>query len=411
VVTHIEDVELPWLDLDEVDRERALDQIEKVAPEHWVVRTPLGYNILRYQDVVAMLRERRFHSALAGFPEYLGVDDELLLSRHRNSLFSLEGAEHTRLRRILVRYFTPAAAENFRFGMRATLLALIERCPVGEFDLVEQVCDPYPVQVICHLLGAPEEDGPRLSHWASVLSRIFSPLAPTLVDAIKGAAVELGDYVDHLINVRGHHRGGDVLSHLLSLRDAGELTHSEVRMLSEAVLMAGVDTIRNQLGLCVAVLHGRRDVWRLLALDPSSSPRIVDETMRVMGAARGTVRIASEDIEYRGLLFPAGTLVTMSFVAANLDKDFWPQGTELDVTETHTCPHTTFGSGIHYCLGASLARAELSEALATLASAFPDLRLTRPIEWKPPTFGIWGPARVFVRNGWADNSWSSEPLA
>lgn len=119
--------------------------------------------------------------------------------------------------------------------------------------------------------------------------------------------------------------------------------------------------------------------------------------MRYLGAVRGTARFASEDIEYRDVLFPTGTLVATSLVIANRDPEVWPDPHTFDITRESSSPQVTFGSGIHFCLGASLARAELQEALPLLARRMPDLELDGAIEWKPPTVGIWGPQRLPIR--------------
>jgi cytochrome P450 len=137
--------------------------------------------------------------------------------------------------------------------------------------------------------------------------------------------------------------------------------------------------------------------WSLLADQPELAPRAVEETMRVIGAVRGTGRIASTDIIYKDVLFPKGTLVSPSLASANLDDLVWDDPQMFDITREASQPQLTFGSGIHYCLGAALARAELQEALPLLARRLPDVRLDGEIEWKPNTTGIWGPERLPLR--------------
>jgi cytochrome P450 len=121
--------------------------------------------------------------------------------------------------------------------------------------------------------------------------------------------------------------------------------------------------------------------------------------MRYLGAVRGTARFASEDIEYKGILFPQGTLVAISLASANFDPDVVDDPETFDITRQATVPQMTLGAGIHHCLGASLARAELQEALPIIARRMPGLRADGPIEWKPDTVGIWGPARLPIAFG------------
>jgi cytochrome P450 len=148
----------------------------------------------------------------------------------------------------------------------------------------------------------------------------------------------------------------------------------------------------------VALLAQHPEQWARLGEEPELAPRAVEETMRYLGTVGGTGRVASEDIEHRGVVFPAGTLVMISLAAANRDEAVWDDPQRFDIArEPGTAAHTTFGSGIHFCLGASLARAELHEALAVLAQRLPDLELDGPIEWKLPNVGIWGPSRLPLR--------------
>ena len=168
-------------------------------------------------------------------------------------------------------------------------------------------------------------------------------------------------------------------------------------MLADAVLMAGTDTTRNQLACSVALLSEHPDQWALLADRPELAPRAVEETMRYLGAVRGTVRVASVDIEYRDVLFPAGTIVSIALAGANMDPEVFASPDTFDITAERDAVQMTFGSGIHFCMGAALARAELQEALPLLARRMPDLGRDGPVEWKPSTFGIWGPARLPLR--------------
>ena len=119
--------------------------------------------------------------------------------------------------------------------------------------------------------------------------------------------------------------------------------------------------------------------------------------MRYLGAVRGTARFASEEIVYRDVLFPTGTLVSTSLAGANRDAEVFDEPNSFDITHDRDTAQMTFGAGIHFCMGAALARAELQEALPLLARRMPNLTRNGPIEWKPSTFGIWGPARLPLR--------------
>jgi cytochrome P450 len=269
----------------------------------------------------------------------------------------------------------------------------------GRCELVEDICEPYPIKVICELLGAPKEDWKLFSRWATDIFKIFNNDFVNDISAIQTASEELDAYVRAMIAERRTRPADDLLSDLIAAEEADgdHLDTEDLIGLAEAVLMAGTDTTRNQLACSVALFTEHADQWALLGENADLAPRAVEETMRYLGAVRGTARFAAEDAEYRDILFPQGTLVALSLAGANRDPDTWTAPEAFDITQERTASHLTFGSGIHFCLGASLARAELQEALAIMARRMPNLEVDGAIDWKPPTVGIWGPARLPLR--------------
>jgi cytochrome P450 len=353
-----------------------------------------------YDDAVAVLRDRRFHSALSLIPQMAGIDvSDSYLNERRRSILSMEGDEHTRVRRLVSPAFTPHSADRLRPFMRSVMGELVDAVSeTGHCELVADVCEPYPIPIICELLGAPKEDWKRFSDWATNIFRIFNQDLVNDLPAIQRASEELEEYVRGLVDERRTEPAEDLLSALIAVEEAGDrLSTDELVMLAEAVLMAGTDTTRNQLGCSVALFASHPEQWARLAAEPELATRAVEESMRYLGAVRGTVRFASEDIEYRDVLFPQGTLVSVSLAAANRDGALFERPDVFDIGAERGSEHMTFGSGIHRCLGAALARAELQEALALLARRLPNLALDGDIEWKPVTFGIWGPARLPLR--------------
>ena len=400
MATMVSELELPEVDVITLERDDALEAMRAAAGRHWLARTPLGYLVTRYEDVVALLRDRRFHSALSLLPQMAGISDSDFMSRRRESILSMEGDEHSRVRRLVSGAFTPRSADRLRPFMREVIGGLVDQvADLGRCELVTDICEPYPIPIICELLGAPKEDWKLFSGWATDIFRIFNNDLAADMKVIERASDELDEYVRALIAARRSAPRDDLLSDLIAVEEQGDrLSTDELVMLAEAVLMAGTDTTRNQLACSVALFSGAPDQWALLASRPELAPRAVEETMRYLGAVRGTARFASEDVQYRDVMFPAGTLVAASLAAANRDPDIWAGGDALDITrEPSSAPQLTFGSGIHYCLGAALARAELQEALPLMARRMPALALDGPIEWKPPTVGIWGPARLPLR--------------
>jgi cytochrome P450 len=246
------------------------------------------------------------------------------------------------------------------------------------------------------LLGAPKKDWQLFSRWAEDVLRIFNATASEELDVIFKAQDELGEYTRQLIADRRSRPADDLITSLIAAEEAGDkLDEAELEMMVEAVIVGGTDTTRNQLGCSIALFAEHPEQWKLLAEQPELAGKAVEETMRYFGAVRATGRFASEDIEYKGVLFPKGTLVTPSLSIANRDETVFNDANIFDITrEPAGQPQMTFGSGIHYCLGAALARAEQQEALPIMAKRMKNLRIDGAVTWKPSTVAIFGPENM-----------------
>jgi cytochrome P450 len=396
----VHDLELPALNTIGLERLEALEAIEEARSQHWLAQTEMGYCVVRLDDVTAILRDRRFHSALSLLPQMAGLpEDTDPTGRRTESILSMEGDSHARLRRLVAPAFTPASANRLRPTMRAVVTNLIDQVSeAGECEFVSAVCEPYPIPIICELLGAPPEDWKLFSGWATDIFRIFNGMLVEDLPIIARAADELTEYVNAMIAERRADPRPDLLSDMIAIEEEGDrLSTDEMTMMAQAVLMAGTDTTRNQLACCIALFAEHPDQWALLAAQPDLAPRAVEESMRFLGAVRATVRFASEDIVYRDVLFPQGTIVSTALAGANRDPEVWEEPNTFDITQERGTAQMTFGSGIHFCMGAALARAELQEALPLLAQRMPGLAANGEVTWKPSTFGIWGPATLPIR--------------
>jgi len=396
--TSVFDLDIPAIDVSQ-SYEEASAFAKSAAEDHWLIRNPMGFSILRYDDVVASLRDKLWHSAISKLPELRGITDPEFLERDRESILSAEGDVHTRLRRLVGKSFSPRAADRLRPFMREVINGLIDPvAATGKADIAIDICQPYPIPIICELLGAPKKDWQLFSRWAEEVLSIFNDDVNERLDIIKQAQSELDEYTEGLIADRRNDPRDDLLTSLIAAEEEGDrLSTDELVMMVDAVILAGTDTTRNQLGCTVGVFTEHPDQWKLLAEQPELAPKAVEEAMRYFGAVRGTVRFASEDIVYRNVLFPKGTMIMPSMVRANHDASVFPDPDSFDITrEPSGQPQLTFGSGIHYCLGAALARAELQEALPILAQRMPNLAVDGAIEWKPPATAIFGPAHLPV---------------
>jgi cytochrome P450 len=393
----LSELDLPTVQFDFAEAEDQRNALLALSKESWIAKGVFAYPIFKYEDCVAILRDKRWHSAAALAAEAFGVNDPRLKERRRESILSAEGDVHTRLRRLVAPSFSPRAADRLRPFMREVMNSLID--PVaknGKCDLATDICDPYPIPIICELLGAPKKDWQLFSRWAEDVLRIFNATASEELDVIFKAQDELGEYTRQLIADRRSRPADDLITSLIAAEEAGDkLDEAELEMMVEAVIVGGTDTTRNQLGCSIALFAEHPEQWKLLAEQPELAGKAVEETMRYFGAVRATGRFASEDIEYKGVLFPKGTLVTPSLSIANRDETVFNDANVFDITrEPAGQPQMTFGSGIHYCLGAALARAEQQEALPIMAQRMRNLRIDGVVTWKPSTVAIFGPENL-----------------
>ncbi|MEY2405567.1 MAG: hypothetical protein QOG39_483, partial [Acidimicrobiaceae bacterium] len=192
----VHELDLPEVELIDLDRDQALAAFAAARERHWLARTPLGYVVTRHEDVTAILRDRRFHSALSLLPAMSGVTDPEFLDRQNRSILAMEGDEHARLRRIVAGAFTPKRAERLRPFMREVIDGLVDEVTSrGRCELVQDVCEPYPIPIICELLGAPKADWKLFSAWATDIFRIFNDDLVNDLPLIKTASAELDEYV------------------------------------------------------------------------------------------------------------------------------------------------------------------------------------------------------------------------
>ncbi len=399
MATLASELDLPEITLADGNYEERRALRQSLAGDQWLVRNLFGYEVLRYEDATAVLRDKRWHSAVSRIPELMGITNRDFLERQQVSILSAEGDMHTRLRRLVAPAFSPRAADRLRPFMREVIGGLVDKISdAGCADFATDICEPYPIPIICELLGAPKEDWQLFSRWAGDILEIFSQDVTDKLDLIMRTQDELGEYTRGLIAERRSKPADDLLTDLIAAEEAGDkLTTDELVMMVNAVIVGGTDTTRNQLGCAVALFAQHPDQWALLAERPVLAPRAVEEAMRYFGAVRGTARFASCDIEYRDVLFPTGTFMAVALADANRDPAVFNEPDAFDITsESSGQPQMTFGSGIHYCLGAALARAELQEALPLLAQRMPKLAINGDITWKPEGVGIFGPAHMPV---------------
>jgi cytochrome P450 len=359
---------------------------------------------IHHRDVVELLRDRRLRGPGMDFARMSGIPEgSRAWARQEQILLFMEGDDHHRLRRLVSKAFTPRAVEALRPFTRATIIRLVDSvAKSGRCEAVGALCDPFPIPVICALVGVDADRWEDMSRWASAILLSLRLDAGQFIEQIEQAQTELDEFITELIEQRRATPRDDLLSNLIAAEEAGDtLSPSELLSVVAMMLVAGTDTTRNQLSNVIHTFAQHPDQWALLRERPELVPRAVEEAIRWQPATEALPRFAEADIEIGGHLVPGGSVVVLMSMSANHDTAALPGADRFDITrEAPEGWHLlTFGGGIHYCLGANLARLELTEALAELSARFPTLSLDGEAVRHPPGSPIGGYSSLPIRWG------------
>jgi len=352
----------------------------RLRAEDPVHHSPLGFWVLtRYEDVAAVLRDPRFIkeplAALvaarfgAEVPRGVGL-----------SMLDRDPPDHTRLRSLVSKAFTPRVVEGLRPRIQKIVDGLIARAEAaGSMDLIEEFAYPIPVNVICEMLGVPVEDHERFKGWSLDIARgldsIWLPPDSEVPRRSAAARHAISDYFRELIGQRRATPRGDLLSALIAAEEAGDkLNEEELLATCILILIAGHETTVNLIGNGVlALLRHPAELNRLRAT-PGLITTAVEELLRYDGPVQRTARVASDDATIGGHTIHKGEMVMPFIGAADRDPAQFPQPDRLDLSRADN-RHIAFGWGIHFCLGAPLARVEGQIAIETLVRRLPRLEL------------------------------------
>ncbi|WP_435191024.1 cytochrome P450 family protein [Streptomyces sp. bgisy126] len=298
-----------------------------------------------------------------------------------HTMLASDPPRHTRLRKLVTKAFTTGAVAELRPFITQVTDDLLDQWPTdGPFDLVAGLAVPLPVIVICELLGVPPTDRPDVQRWSAEL---FAAGEPGVIDAASHA---LADYMTRLVADKRRVPGDSLLDRLISARDGDDhLSEEELVSLAVLLLVAGHETTTNALGNAVlALLQHPAELNRLRA-NPDEIPAALDELLRLDSAvSTATFRFTTEAVTLGGTDVPAGAPVLVALGAANRDPARFPAPDQLDLDRNATA-HLAFGHGIHRCVGAPLAKAELEIALRAVLTRFLGIRLALPpnqMEWR-----------------------------
>ncbi len=299
------------------------------------------------------------------------------------SMLVVDPPDHTRFRRLVSRAFTPRATAAFEPMIRRTADALLDDLSGagGPVDLVDRYAAQLPVLVIAELLGVPTDRREDFLRWGAAAAATLDAGLPLrrYLAAERGLRAMHAFLRDHFDRLR-RDPGDDLVSRLVGLPGEEALTERELHATVMLLLGAGFETTVNLLGNAVVALDGHRDQWAALREEPAGWANAVEEVLRYDSPVQLTGRTARTDVEVAGRRLPAGTRVTVLLGAANRDPDVFADPARFDVTRRNARDHLAFSGGVHYCLGAGLARLEAEVALRAVSERFPGLRVAgRPV--------------------------------
>jgi len=359
-----------------------LKALQDRDPVHWsdILR---GWIVTRYDDVRRIqINENISADRLTPYYESQSSEQQnriATLIRYLNTWVAFKDPpEHTRLRRLMNKAFTPGAVKGLHGSVEAAVTRLLDALEDrDEFDFIEQFAYPLPATVIMDMLGLPREDMEDLKDWSNKM-QLFIGSATTSPDKYTLAqegAVEMADYFRGVIVERENNPGHDMISKLLAIRDEGD-TLSEDEVVGTAILFlfAGHETTTNLLGNGVRALLNHPDQLARLKTDPGLIRPAVEEMLRYDGPTGAVVRVVRHTHELHGKSLEQGNRVFAMVNAANHDPRKFDEPGNFDITRSPN-PHLTFNYGPHFCLGAPLARLEGEIAISEVIRRFPDLRL------------------------------------
>ncbi len=358
----------------------------------WLAASPFGFIVLDRDAGEFFLRTKAAVFPGLTIAELFGIADGPLREEIVKNIINVNGDDHGRLRNLVNPALSPRAVDRYRPAMRRFLEQLLAQVPSdGRCEFIADFAKPYPSLIIAEVMGVPLTDAPRLHHWSNVIQRQFDPTSLMAErEQIEQAVAEFYAYEDELIATRRPAPGEDLISALIqAVQDGDRLSDDELRNLVLNILVGGVDTSQSQLAHAVRLLAEHPDQWAVLRGDPRGlASAAVEEALRHEPITPFTARILIDEVEYRDVTFPAGSIVLVS--AWHAHRAGREGADEFDITADRGRDRLlTFGAGIHYCVGANLARAEMQEAIAFLGERVSVLALDGEPEFGTPS-GIYG---------------------
>jgi hypothetical protein len=373
-------------------------QILEAAERSWYAQTELGIAVLRYEDCLALLKDRRLRQVGIDHLIAQGITSGPLFEMWRRLVLNVEGPSHGRLRRLLSPAFSATAIKRLQPRMREIVHGLIDRFAAdGACEFMSAFADHYPSQVMADLLGLPEDEHERFVAWGKSIAAVLSYAVPQKLAEIEAALAGLYELTDRLADERRREPRQDLLTALVHASDGGSdrLDPDELRVHVAGLVLAGQDSTRGQFGLAIEIFARHPEQWRRLAIEPALAENAAEEVMRASGVVPILWRVAAEDFEYRGTSIAAGTRLWLMVATAHHEPAVF--GDAHFNIQVNRPAQLSFGHGPHFCLGAQLARVEMHEALPILAQRLPGLALAGEPVHRPLLSGFIGPETLPIR--------------
>ncbi|MDH3708076.1 MAG: cytochrome P450 [Acidimicrobiia bacterium] len=368
-----------------------LAEMREHAPVQQTLAGP--WAVFRHDDVFEVLRDPTLSvddaNATIDDNDRAALFDDLVeeygVGGADHSILNTDPPDHTRLRRLVSKAFTPRSIEALRPRIQALVDDALDRmAAAGRTDVVDELAFPLPFDVISEMMGMPEADKDQIRDWSGAMVKTLDPIIDeSEARAAFVAAREMDTHIDRVVDWKRAHPADDLLTRLIEAEDDGDrLSPVELRDQVSLLFIAGHETTVNLIGTGIHLLLGDDEQRQRWIDDPDIDANAVDELLRFIAPVQFSRRIATADLELRGQHIPEGSFVLTCLASANRDPEFWgPTADQLDVGREGAGQHLSFGSGAHYCLGASLAKLEGQIAIGSFIRRFPDARPAGRPEW------------------------------
>ncbi len=366
------------------------------------------YVVTRHSDIAGVFRDHETYSAAAAQLPLVPLVPEagriLLDGGHRPqpSMVSLDGAEHSRLRRPATRAFTAKRVQGMAPGIRARVESLLDAVgDASRFDLVEALCFPLPADTIFSLMGVPPRDYPKLRSWCGSRAALaWGRPAPEEQVDIATSMVAYRRYLRELVDSKALARSDDFTSDLLAIHDEdpARLSLDDIASILFSLSFAGHETTNNLIGNTVRRLLEQPGRWAAVVANPASIPGVVEETLRFDPSVPVWRRITTRPVTLGGVEVPAGAKLFLWLASAGRDDAVFEEPDTFDPARSNAREHLAFGGhSVHLCLGAALGRLEAVLALESLTERYPSLAMPAQELSFHPNISFRGPQHLWVQ--------------